>query len=86
MSPAERGGGRSQGQLAAQGARLAACEAELLTSEARGAELAEARLGFGALFLCTAAHPLNTRLTKRFGASLSETTMRPKPRCGRPSC
>ena len=31
--------------------------------------------------LCTTAHPLHTRYTKIFGTSVSETTMRPNPRC-----
>ena len=30
--------------------------------------------------LCTAAHPLHTRPTNKFGTSVSETTMRPNPR------
>ena len=30
--------------------------------------------------LCTAAHPLYTRFTNMFGASISETTMRPNPK------
>jgi hypothetical protein len=31
------------------------------------------------LSLCTTAHPLYTRFTKIFGASISETTKRPNP-------
>ena len=33
-----------------------------------------------ALSPCITVHPLHTRLTKRFGASISEATMRPNPR------
>jgi hypothetical protein len=31
--------------------------------------------------LCTTAHPLHNRIANIFGASLSEATMRPNPRC-----
>jgi hypothetical protein len=36
-----------------------------------------ARLGWVALSLCTAAHPFHARFSNIFGASVSETTMRP---------
>ena len=36
--------------------------------------------GSVALSLCTAAHPLYTRIANIFGASIYETTMRPNPR------
>jgi hypothetical protein len=36
--------------------------------------------GSVALSLCTAAHPLRTRIANRFGTAISETTMRPNPR------
>ena len=35
-----------------------------------------------ALSLCTTAHPLHSRCTNIFGASLSEMVMRPNPRYG----
>jgi hypothetical protein len=34
----------------------------------------------GSLSLCTAAHPLRTRLANIFGAAASEAAMRPNPR------
>jgi hypothetical protein len=34
-----------------------------------------------ALSLCTAANPLHTRFANIFGISISDTTMRPDPRC-----
>jgi hypothetical protein len=37
-------------------------------------------LGSVSLSLCTTAHPLYTRFTNIFGASISEATMRPNPR------
>jgi hypothetical protein len=36
--------------------------------------------GSVALSLCAATHPLYTRFTNVFGASISETAMRPNPR------
>ena len=51
-----------------------------------GGETAAAGNGYLAssvtLSLCTAFHLLYARSTKRFGASLSETTLRPGPRNG----
>jgi hypothetical protein len=37
------------------------------------------RQGSVAFSLCTTAHPLHTRFTNTFGASVSETIMRPNP-------
>jgi hypothetical protein len=47
-------------------------------------ELSDARLGQGSVASsrCTTAHPLYTRFTKHFGASISEATMRPNPSLG----
>jgi hypothetical protein len=42
----------------------------------------EVGLGSVALSLCTTAHPLYTGFANIFGASISETTMRPNPRWG----
>ena len=38
---------------------------------------AEVEWGSVALLLCTTAHPLHTMFTKRVGASISETRIRP---------
>jgi hypothetical protein len=42
-------------------------------------------LGSVALSLCTTAYPIHTRFANIFGASISETTMRPSPRWTRHS-
>ena len=52
-------------------AALAKCLAQTLTRHAQG---------LVALSLCTAAHPLHTRFTNMFAASVSEATLRPNPR------
>ena len=52
-------------------AALAKCLAQTLTRHAQG---------LAALSLCTAAHPLHTRIAIIFGASISEAKMRPNPR------
>jgi hypothetical protein len=38
--------------------------------------------GSAASSVCTTAHPLHTRIANPFGTSISETIMRPNPRCG----
>jgi hypothetical protein len=52
----------------------------LSQNSARSMVYVQIAWGSVALSLCTTTHPLYTRFTKRFGASVSETTMRPNPK------
>jgi hypothetical protein len=68
------------GQLDLPGHRLALRRAAAARGGVAPDEVCPGRAqGSVALSLCTTAHPLHTRFTEVFGASISETTMRANP-------